>query len=101
MPDPKEDRSTRDLVIQVLTQQTAMDGKIETIDDNLKARLDKQETEDWRLHGRITKANETTDSKVADVNKRIDKIRWWSMGSGGIGGFVGAFFAYFTGGRTQ
>ena len=101
MADSKEDRSTRDLVIQVLTQQTAMDGKINTIDNNLKARLDKQETEDHRLHGRITKASETADSKIADVHKRVDKIRWWSMGSGGIGGFVGFIIAYFTGGRTQ
>ncbi|MBC8402502.1 MAG: hypothetical protein H8E14_13515 [Candidatus Marinimicrobia bacterium] len=100
MADQSDDRSTRDLVIQVLTLQGATDKKIDTLGKNLKERLDKQEKEDLRLHGRVSKANETIDEKILIVNNRIDKIRWWSIGSGGIGGFVGAFFAYFTGGKS-
>jgi len=52
------------------------------------------------LHGRITKCNESTDEKILTVNNRVDKIRWWSIGSGGIGGVLGAVFAFFTGGKA-
>ena len=94
------DQTDHDLLISINATIGSMNEKIETYNKNVVKRLDKQELENRRLHGRVSKANETIDEKIQVVNNRIDTIRWWSIGSGGIGGFVGAFFAYFTGGKS-
>ena len=94
------DQTDHDLLISINATIGSMNEKIETYNKNVVKRLDKQELENRRLYGRVSKANETIDEKILIVNNRIDKIRWWSIGSGGIGGFVGAFFAYFTGGKS-
>lgn len=63
-----------DILVSVATKQdTICEDIIE-----LKA-------EDRRLHHRIN-----------DSHKRINGIRFWSAGAGGIGGIMGAFLALFS-----
>lgn len=78
-----------DLLVALLT-------KTDIHIENVNKTLSDLKTEDKALHGRITRANERTDKKVGEVHKRVDKIKFWSVGSGGIGGGIGAFLAWLT-----
>lgn len=81
-----------DLLVQVATKQDMMH-------DDMKETFAELKKEDDILHSRISEANEQTDDKVVEVNQRVDRIRWFSVGSGGLGGLVGAFLAFLTGGK--
>ena len=90
-----DDMKQRDILVQVATRQ---EGIIDSLKDLKK--------EDVRIHDNIGKVNDRIgaidklcEQRTSNVHKRVDKIRWWSVGSGGIGGFLGALLAYLTGGR--
>lgn len=85
--DKYEEMKTRDITIVVAT-------KLDSMKESIDLRLEKLEKESDVLHDKISQANEQADRKVTDVHRRIDRIRWWSIGSGGIGGFIGALLAF-------
>ena len=85
MADKKYDEmKQRDILIEVSVSQIAMK---ETMDKTF-VRL---EAADETLHGRISDVRKEADEKIKGVHERVDKIRWWSIASGGIGGMIGAF----------
>ena len=93
--------TTRDLVIQVLTRQSDIEGRITTLSGDIKDRLDKQEKEDKLLHHRIN----TTDKEISTVQSslvaKITNIKFLNAGISAISGMVGGFMAFFSTGGNK
>ena len=81
-----------DLLVALLTKSDIQNEHVINTLEELK-------TVDRELHGRITRANERTDRKVGEVHKRVDRVKMWSVGSGGVGGLIAGFLAWFSSGK--
>ena len=77
--------SDREILIRLDTKMSeAEKARIERNEQNEK-KFDALFDEDGKLHHRIN-----------DVHSRVNIIKFWSIGSAGVGSFFGAIAAWFT-----
>ena len=85
---PYEGQSDHDLLVSLNTWKDIHSKNVEKTFVELKNRDDK-------LDVRISDCYDTTETKVENVRRRVNKIKWISPITGIIGGFFGAIASIF------
>lgn len=81
--------TNKELLIYLATKQEEYEKRIIERNSQNDRKFEDLNDEDEKLHHRIN-----------DVHSRVNGIKFWSVGSAGLGSIIGSFLGWFTGGKS-
>ena len=78
--------TNKELLIHLATKQDEYEKQRKERNEQNEKKFDNLDDEDEQLHHRIN-----------EVHSRVNSIKFWSVGSAGLGSMIGSFLGWITG----